>query len=257
MEKRIPDKKKTGDSFSMRARSYGTSPDHIGGSDLTFLESFLEREPIDTVLDISTGAGHTAGILKRHCREVIAVDIAFGMLVEARKRFGGGNISFSCGDSERLPFLRDVFSLVTCRIAAHHFPDIPSFLEEVARVLRNGGFLVLIDSTVPVDPELGTFLNRMEKIRDATHVSSLSVGEWERLLKSAGFRISVRSAFRKKHDFSLWLERTDPQREQEGRLEEMIRTAGDRVREYYRFEIAGGKILSYTDDKTLFLCVKE
>ena len=40
-------------------------------------------------------------------------------------------------------FADESFDLVTCRIAAHHFPDAQRFLHESARVLRPGGLLLL------------------------------------------------------------------------------------------------------------------
>lgn len=251
------DKKKVGDSFGKRAKDYGTSSDHVAGEDLAFMEAFLENKVIDAALDVSTGAGHTAGLLKKRCGVVFAVDIAFGMLAEAKHRYGGGNISFVCGDSEHLPFARESFSLVTCRIAPHHFHDVGAFLGEAGRVLAKGGFFLLIDSTVPEAPALGGFLNEMEKLRDETHVLSLSVSAWERLINGAGLRIVERRVFRKRHDFLPWLERTGPSRDRKEAVIEMIMAADQPVREYYQFEIRGGEILSYTDDKTLFVCVKE
>lgn len=251
------DKKKVGDSFGKRAKDYGTSSDHVAGEDLAFMEAFLEKKVFDAALDVSTGAGHTAGLLKKRCGAVFAVDIAFGMLAEARHRYGGGNISFVCGDSEHLPFACESFSLVTCRIAPHHFHDVGAFLREAGRVLAKGGFFLLIDSTVPEAPALGDFLNEMEKLRDETHVRSLSVSEWERLIGGAGFRIVERRVFRKRHDFLPWLERTGPSRGRKESVMKMIMAADQPVREYYQFDIRGGEILSYTDDKTLFVCLRE
>ncbi len=146
---------------------------------------------------------------------------------------------------------------MTCRIAPHHFHDVGAFLREAGRVLAKGGFFLLIDSTVPEAPALGDFLNEMEKLRDETHVRSLSVSEWERLIGGAGFRIVERRIFRKRHDFLPWLERTGPSRGRKESVMKMIMAADQPVREYYQFDIRGGEILSYTDDKTLFVCLRE
>jgi ubiquinone/menaquinone biosynthesis C-methylase UbiE len=257
MERERLVKKRAGESFSDRAKKYGASADHIAGGDLDYIKMFLEGKDIDVALDVSTGAGHTAGLLKMHCTRVLAVDIALGMLAEARERYAGGSISFVGGDAEHLPFLPERFSLVTCRIAPHHFLDVPSFLGEVERVLRGGSFFILIDSTVPEDSLLDGFLNMMEKTRDETHIRSLRVSDWERFLGEAGFRIIDRKVFRKKHDFRPWLERTNPTKRQKKDLIEMIKKAEEKILEYFQFEFRDGEVLAYTDDKTLFLSVKE
>lgn len=256
MEKKPGVKKIIGESFSERAEKYGTSADHVRGTDLDYIQAFLKGKSFDVALDVSTGAGHTAGLLKAHGMFVLALDIASGMLWEAAARYGGGNIGFVRGDAEQLPFPAEVFSLVTCRIAPHHFPHVPSFLEEVKRVLRQKGFFLLVDSTAPEDDLLDAFLNRMEEKRDGTHVRSLRISEWERLLGAAGFRVADRKVFRKRHDFRQWVERTSPGEKRERELEEMVGRADERIREYFQFEFEDGEICSYTDDKTLFLSVK-
>lgn len=250
------DKKKVGDSFSRRAKHYGTSTDHIAGRDLEYVELFLRRKHIDRALDISTGAGHTAGLLKKHCALVLAVDVAIGMLAEARNRYGDGPIRFVGGDAEHLPFAPGSFSLVTCRIAPHHFSDVRLFLRDVERVLGEEGFFLLIDSTVPEDDLLDGFLNRMEKTRDDTHTRSLRISEWEQLLEETGFLILDRKVFKKRHDFRPWLERANAPEERQEELIEMIEGAEGVVREYFQFEFGNGEILSYTDDKALFLSRK-
>ena len=52
---------------------------------------------------------------------------------------GFANMETAHADAEALPFEDARFDLVTCRIAAHHFPDVPTFVAEVWRVLKGGG----------------------------------------------------------------------------------------------------------------------
>lgn len=253
----VPDKGRTGELFSRRAGKYGISADHVTGADLAYIEEYVEGKNLDLALDVSTGAGHTAGLLGTYCSRVLALDISQGMLLESRRLYGGGNISFVRGDSESLPFGGGIFSLVTCRIAPHHFVCIPDFMRETARVLREGGALVLVDSTVPEDLHLAEFMNRVETIRDETHVRTHTIPEWERFFEGSPFRVIDRRVFRKTHDFHAWLSRAHPSADREAELTEMIMNAGTRVQRYYQIEIEGGKIVSYTDDKALFLALKE
>jgi len=50
--------------------------------------------------------------------------------------------------AEQMPYDSAAFDLVTCRVAAHHFSDIPAFVREVARVLKAGGSFLLIDGSI-------------------------------------------------------------------------------------------------------------
>ena len=73
---------------------------------------------------------------------MIASDLTAEMLVEAAKLAkakGFANMETAPADAEALPFEDARFDLVTCRIAPHHFPDIPTFVAEVWRTLKPGG----------------------------------------------------------------------------------------------------------------------
>lgn len=55
------------------------------------------------------------------------------------------NMTFVFGDSKELPFLENSFNVVMSRLAFHHFPDVSQPFSEMARVLKPGGKLVMID----------------------------------------------------------------------------------------------------------------
>ena len=62
---------------------------------------------------------------------VIGLDLTPEMLLQARglaQSRSVQNIDFSQGDAECLPFADESFSIVTCRIAPHHFPDLKTAL---------------------------------------------------------------------------------------------------------------------------------
>jgi ubiquinone/menaquinone biosynthesis C-methylase UbiE len=87
-----------------------------------------------------------------HVARVIASDLTAEMLVEAAKLAkakGFANMDTAPADAEALPFEDARFDLVTCRIAPHHFPDIPTFVAEVWRTLKPGGTFALVDNISP------------------------------------------------------------------------------------------------------------
>ncbi len=156
--------------FSRNAEKYVTSARHAKGEDLAWLVSCAKANANMNVLDIATGGGHVANALAPLVRHVTAYDLTREML-EAAERFIGGNgytnVSYVTGDAEQLPFEDESFDLVTCRIAAHHFTDIPVFAAEALRVATPGGKLLLIDNVAPEQDHLDQFYNDIEKFRDA------------------------------------------------------------------------------------------
>ena len=66
---------------------------------------------------------------------------------------------------------------------------------------------MLKDSCAPEDPELATFLDRVERLRDPTHVLSLTQREWREVLADAGFTIDRSELYRKERAIEAWLDR--------------------------------------------------
>lgn len=70
--------------FGRAARAYATSAGHAQGSDLAIVLSLLNPQSRWRVLDVATGAGHTALAVAPHVEHVIATDLAPEMIDEAR-----------------------------------------------------------------------------------------------------------------------------------------------------------------------------
>jgi len=114
---------------------------------LASYEAALARigDPVERALDVGTGTG--AGARALHQRfpsaEVVGVDLASGMLDEARRLVP--DVEFVEGDASKLPFGDASFDVVA------HNNMIP-FLNEVRRVLRPGGWTLFAFSSGPETP---------------------------------------------------------------------------------------------------------
>ena len=250
----MPAREETARRFGRLSRGYAESPGHARGPDLQIVVNFLDPEPDMLVLDVATGAGHTAFAAAPRVRHVVASDLSIGMVREARRLTNEraiGNVSFVVTDVESLAFPDRTFDAVTCRIAAHHFLDARRSLSEIARVLKPAGRFVLEDSTSPEEPALERFLSEVETLRDPTHVRSWSESAWRTMLAEAGLSYQWGRIYRKRHDIAAWLSRAEADG---GRKEAVLRafeTASPTVRDYFEIEFDGGRASSFTDDKLI------
>jgi len=245
--------------FGRVATKYRCSADHTDIEDLDLLFTALVLDPGHRVLDVATGGGHTAAALAGRCGRVVASDLTPSMLREARvlatdRRIY--NIVFAAADAEALPFRDAAFDRVACRIAPHHFPDLRTALAEMIRVLRPGGRIGIIDSTVPGDPSLDTFLNGVEKVRDPSHVRSYRVEEWLEFLAGAGLLLLQAASLWKTHAFPEWVARTGRTKAVQWEVETILLSAFPLARETFRIRTDGGRVVSYSDEKALFVAKK-
>lgn len=196
----------TADSFDESAAGYRDSEMHREGADLDRLAAWCEGAA--TALDIATGAGHTAGALEAvGIPLVVAADAAPSMVATAEGAYPG--VAGVVADAERLPFADGSFEAVTCRIAAHHFPEPAAFVGEVARVLSPGGTLAFEDNVAPEDDELEAFLNHLEAMRDPTHVRSHRTTTWTEWFREAGFAIEETTHLMKPIEYEPWVNRIE------------------------------------------------
>lgn len=228
--------------FARHAAAYVTSESHARGADLSRLVELAAPEASWEVLDVATGGGHTAIALAPLVARVVALDLTPEMLTAAADHARGRGVTgieFVVGDAESLPFPDASFDLVTCRIAAHHFPDVPRFLAEVARVLRPGGRLALQDQCVPAQPAAGAFLNLFERVRDPSHACAYSQEAWHTMLARAGFVVDAAEQHETRHLVASWAARQECSPEVVVRLHELLDQAPDGARMWARPEGEG------------------
>ena len=99
------------------------------------------------VLDIGTGSGHAAVVVASLGHRVTGIDLAEGMLEQARLHTGGAeNPQFLTGDAAAPPFLPGSFDAITARYLLWTLRDPAEALARWLEVLRTGGVLGVVDS---------------------------------------------------------------------------------------------------------------
>lgn len=247
------------EQFGRTAQAYVESFTHARGHDLRRLLELADPQATDVALDVSTGGGHTALALAPHVARVTASDLTPRMLEAARTFLtaqGVTNADYVIADAERLPFLPASFDLVTVRIAPHHYADVRAATHELARVLRLGGRLVLIDNVAPADPALDAFMNELERRRDTSHVRNYTEREWRDLLAAAGLEVTHAELDRKTHDFAEWTARSGMPADERAALERDVLAAPPAVHAHFAIAVREGRVVSWASDFLIVRAVK-
>lgn len=114
------------------------------GAELTALLGLLDESW--TVGDLGCGTGQVSESLARFVRRVVAVDDSPAMLAAARRRLGGcENVEIRSGEIEALPVEDGSLDAAVLFLVLHYLSEPTRALAEVARVLKPGGRLLVVD----------------------------------------------------------------------------------------------------------------
>lgn len=165
--------------------------------------------PEDRVLDAGCGTGFLLLPAARVASQVVGVDVAPAMLAEAKRQSeaaGLGNVTLREADVETLPFVDDRFDVVMTRLTLHHYANPRRALAEIYRVLRPGGRVVVCDIIASEDPAKADLHNRLERLRDPSHVRHYPADELTQLVAEAGFTVKESQQWETLRHLGEWVE---------------------------------------------------
>jgi len=171
-------------------------------------------EDAAVVVDLCTGSGVSLRGLRRPGRLLIGIDVSLRMLeaAAARQRHGGWGPRLACADAFRLPLAEGSVDAVTIAFGIRNLRPRDAALSEIARVLRPGGALAVLEATAPAPSPLAPlhrfYLSRIVPLLGrlspepsayrylAESILEFGAGpEFERALEQAGFAIAERRSF--------------------------------------------------------------
>jgi len=162
----------------------------------------------EVALDLACGPGTFARAFARRVRWICGLDLTPALLALALHAAAGDNLvnlNLVCGNAHSLPFVAGAFDLASCGYSLHHMTEPAAALAELARVTRPGGRVALLDLIAPEESPRAELNNRIERARDASHVTTLAASEFAGLVKAAGFRVTRREIEERRRSFDDWM----------------------------------------------------
>jgi demethylmenaquinone methyltransferase/2-methoxy-6-polyprenyl-1,4-benzoquinol methylase len=120
--------------------------------------SLLKKDNPKKILDIATGTADVAILAANMLspEKIVGIDISDGMLELGRKKIANLNLQDTIellqGDSEAIQFNDDSFDAVTVSFGVRNFQHLEKGLNEIKRVLRKGGKIVILEFSRPSMP---------------------------------------------------------------------------------------------------------
>jgi ubiquinone/menaquinone biosynthesis C-methylase UbiE len=162
----------------------------------------------DRAVDLACGPGTLALRFARQVRWICGLDLTPAILERARRAAaseGLANLEFAIADAQSLPFSDASLDIAITSYSAHHFPDPARVIGEMARVVRRGGRVGILDIFLPADRAVSALNTRIEKVRDASHTRTLSREEFELHLAAHGVRVLEIGVEENSRTFDHWM----------------------------------------------------
>lgn len=142
-------KERSSSAFSDLASSYDSSiyGKYTKRMQRRILELLIKTDSA-SVLDMGCGTGQLLSMIAKPGITLAGVDIAPGMIAEARHKLGD-TANLKVGDTEALPWEDDTFDVVVSTLSFHHYPNPTKALAEAARVIKPEGRVIIGDVWLP------------------------------------------------------------------------------------------------------------
>jgi ubiquinone/menaquinone biosynthesis C-methylase UbiE len=213
------------DQFTRQATPFSTATPITDAGALKMIIDLAAPGPDDTLVDVACGGGIVVCAFAPHLRHATGIDMTPAMLDRARglaTKQRIANVTWREGDVASLPWPEASFTIVLTRFAVHHFPDPLAVSREMVRVCAPGGRIIVVDTCASGDPAKAEAFNRLEKLRDPSHIRALPLAELKTLFTSTGLAEPQVSFYELRDEVKNLLARSFPNPGDEVKVSEMF-----------------------------------
>jgi ubiquinone/menaquinone biosynthesis C-methylase UbiE len=218
------------DQFTRQATPFNTASVITDAGALQMIVDAAAPQPHHTVLDVACGGGIIVCAFAPHVRHATGIDMTPAMLERARQlaaEKGIANATWDQGDVTSLPYPDGTFDIVVTRFSMHHFLDPLGALREMVRVCAPAGRVVVVDMYASEDAAKAAEWNRLEKLRDPSHVRCLSLTELRALFGKVGLPDAQASFYELRDEVRNLLRRSFPNPGDDAKIIEMFRASSE------------------------------
>ena len=195
-------------SFTTQARNFENANMNFSKQEyLDYTVRCMNLSPDDRVLEAAAGTCACGRSIAPYVKSVVCLDATAAMLdvgKEEAVKNGISNMTFVEGYVEDMPFGDKSFDIVLTRLAFHHFTEMERPFAEMHRVLKSGGQMVIIDMEAAQE-SLREIEDKIETMRDPSHIKNRSQDEFSALYASHGYQVSKRESTIIPVSLSAWL----------------------------------------------------
>jgi SAM-dependent methyltransferase len=198
------------DEFTHQTDSFARSPVMSAAETLGALVELVPADAEARWLEVACGPAVISRALAGRVGSVHGVDLTPAMVERARAEAAGegiGNAEFSVGDATALEFAEASFDGAVTRFSLHHIPAPRRVLEEMARVVRPGGWVIVGDHVTDADGDAAAWHEEIERLRDPSHWACLTPDRLRAAGEAAGLELDLEELIPFEIDFGEWLGR--------------------------------------------------
>jgi SAM-dependent methyltransferase len=177
------------------------------------LDALLELVPKDEGarwLEVACGPGSISRALAPRVGSILGVDLTPAMVEKATEEAateGVANAEFSLGDATALDMADASFDGAVTRFSLHHIPAPRRVVQEMARVVRPGGWVIVADFIADPDRDVYAAIEEIERLRDPSHWSCLTAEQLRTIGEGAGLELEHEQLLPFEIDYDDWLRR--------------------------------------------------
>ncbi len=168
--------------FTRQSRPFAEVKAHSEKYSLDVFRQLGHFSGNERVLDSGCGPGLVSLYLADFVGEITGIDLTpamIGLATKTASQSSKNNLSFSEGNMTALPFSSDHFDASVTRYTFHHLENPQAAFDEMLRVTRSPGRIIVLDVTPPTSKR--SAYDHFERLRDPSHTSALTLSELKNL----------------------------------------------------------------------------